>query len=363
MYDLSDYSYDLPGSLIAQTPWEHRSLARLMHLDRTRSAISHRRFLDLADLLHPGDLLVVNDTRVVPARLLGRKPTGGRVEVLIIDYAAGMKHLAETGRFQCDCLIRASRRPEPGTVLDLGRDIKATVVSHRDRISVVWFDGGNDFLSRLKKSGKMPLPPYIKRDQNPEQGAGTPGQTDEQKDRQDYQTVYAKTEGAVAAPTAGLHFTEELLAALSARGVDLARITLHVGYGTFVPVRVTDIRDHQIHSESYRVSARTAEKINQARSGGRRIVAVGTTAVRTLEFCAGDDGRVEAGRGRCDLFIYPGYRFKCVDAMITNFHLPESTLLMLISAFYGRERILDAYKVAVAEQYRFFSYGDAMFIE
>lgn len=363
MYNLSDYRYNLPESLIAQAPCEHRSLSRLMHLDRRSHDISHRRFLDLADLLRPGDLLVVNDTRVVPARLLGHKPTGGRVEVLIIDYAAGMKHLADRGRFQCDCLIRASRRPEPGTVLELGQDITATVIEHRDRISVVCFNGGNDFLFRLKKSGKMPLPPYIKRDQNPGQGEGVPVQMDEQKDRQDYQTVYATAEGAVAAPTAGLHFTEDLLAALSAKGVDVVRITLHVGYGTFVPVRVKDIRDHQIHSEYFIVDEQAAEKINRARGAGCRVIAVGTTAVRTLEFCTDPCGRVSAGQGRCDLFIYPGYRFKCVDAIITNFHLPESTLLMLISAFYDRERILDAYKVAVDEKYRFFSYGDAMFIE
>ena len=297
MYNLSDYHYNLPESLIAQAPCEHRSLSRLMHLDRRTHGISHRRFLDIADLLRPGDLLVVNDTRVVPARLLGHKPTGGRVEVLIIDYAAGMKHLADTGRFQCDCLIRASRRPEPGTVLDLGQDIKATVIEHRDRISVVSFDGGNDFLSRLKKAGKMPLPPYIKRDQNQGQGKGTPAQRDEQKDRQDYQTVYAKAEGAVAAPTAGLHFTKDLLATLSEKGVDVARITLHVGYGTFVPVRVKDIRDHQIHSEYFIVDEQTAEKINQARGAGRRVIAVGTTAVRTLEFCTDPGGRISAGPG------------------------------------------------------------------
>jgi S-adenosylmethionine:tRNA ribosyltransferase-isomerase len=363
MYKLSDYCYDLPESLIAQTPCEHRSLSRLMHLDRKTHTINHCRFFDIADMLRPGDLLVVNDTRVVPARLLGHKPTGGRVEVLIIDYAAGMKHLAKTGQFQCDCLIRASRRPEPGTVLNLGQDIKATVMEHRDRISVVCFDGGHNFLSQLKKAGKMPLPPYIKRNQNPGPGKGSLAQTDEQRDRQDYQTVYANAEGAVAAPTAGLHFTEELLATLSQKNVDIARITLHVGYGTFVPVRVKDIRDHQIHSEYFIVDDQTAQKINQAHSDGRRVVAVGTTSVRTLEFCTNDDGIISAGQGRCDLFIYPGYRFKCVDAMLTNFHLPESTLLMLISAFYDRERILDAYKIAVAEKYRFFSYGDAMFIE
>ncbi|WP_321495792.1 tRNA preQ1(34) S-adenosylmethionine ribosyltransferase-isomerase QueA [uncultured Desulfobacter sp.] len=367
MYNLSDYGYDLPESLIAQAPCEHRSLSRLMHLDRRTHGICHRRFLDITDLLRPGDLLVVNDTRVVPARLLGHKPTGGRVEVLIIDYAAGMKHLADTGLFQCDCLIRASRRPDPGTVLELGYNIRATVIEHRDRISVVCFDGGNDFLPRLKKAGKMPLPPYIKRNQDPDRKSDSQEQADaqryEQKDRLDYQTVYATAEGAVAAPTAGLHFTQDLLETLSARGVDVARITLHVGYGTFVPVRVRDIRDHQIHSEYFIIDEHTAERINQARADGRRIIAVGTTSVRTLEFCSDDSGRICAGQGRCDLFIYPGYRFKCVDAMITNFHLPESTLLMLISAFYDRQRILDAYKVAVAEKYRFFSYGDAMFIE
>ncbi|MCG8552627.1 MAG: tRNA preQ1(34) S-adenosylmethionine ribosyltransferase-isomerase QueA [Desulfobacterales bacterium] len=363
MYNLSDYAYDLPESLIAQTPCEHRSRSRLMHLERRNQGITHRRFLDIVDLLRPGDLLVVNDTRVVPARLLGHKPTGGRVEVLIIDYAAGMKHLAGTGQFQCDCLIRASRRPGPGTVLDLGQGIKATVIEHRDRISVVCFDGGAGFLSRLKKAGKMPLPPYIKRDQDSGQGGGPSAQTDEQQDRQNYQTVYANAEGAVAAPTAGLHFTKDLLATLSEKGVEVAKITLHVGYGTFVPVRVKDIRDHQIHSEYFIIDEQTATKINQTHGAGRRVIAVGTTSVRTLEFCTDDDGKIVAGQGRCDLFIYPGYRFKCVDAMITNFHLPESTLLMLISAFYDRERILDAYKVAVAEKYRFFSYGDAMFIE
>jgi len=363
MYNLSDYCYNLPDSLIAQTPCEHRSLSRLMHLERKTHGISHRRFFDVADLLRPGDLLVVNDTRVVPARLLGHKPTGGRVEVLIIDYAAGMKHLTDTGSFQCDCLIRASRRPEPGTVLDLGQGIKATVIEHRDRISVVSFDGGHNFLSQLKKAGKMPLPPYIKRNQNPGTGEGTSAHMNEHRDRHDYQTVYANAEGAVAAPTAGLHFTKDLLATLAEKGVDVARITLHVGYGTFVPVRVKDIRDHQIHSEYFIIDDQTAEKINQARSDGRRVIAVGTTSVRTLEFCTDDGGRISAGQGRCDLFIYPGYRFKCVDAMITNFHLPESTLLMLISAFYDRERILDAYNVAVVEKYRFFSYGDAMFIE
>ncbi len=359
MYQLSDYYYDLPEALIAQAPCAHRSESRLLHLQRATHEIFHHRFLDLEQLLHPRDLLVVNDTRVVPARLLGRKSTGGRVEVLIIDYAAGMKHLAESGTFQCDCLIRASRRPAPGTVLELDPGIRARVVAHRDRISEVAFEGEKTFLAQLKKGGKVPLPPYIKRSQ----ADGPMSEADEEKDRRSYQTVYANADGAVAAPTAGLHFTEALLSKLGAKGVEVARITLHVGYGTFVPVKVADIRDHQIHSEYFIVSDRTAQQINQAREQERRIIAVGTTSVRTLEYCADDHGRITPGQGRCDLFIYPGYRFKCVDAMITNFHLPESTLLMLISAFYDREKILEAYRTAVAEKYRFFSYGDAMFIE
>ena len=359
MYKLLDYNYELPEALIAQVPCANRTGARLMHLNRSSHKISHKKFFDLEQLLGPGDLLVVNDTRVVPARLLGRKPTGGQVEVLIIDYAAGMAHLAQTGIFQCDCLIKASRRPAPGTVLELEPGIRAKVMAHRDRISEVAFEGKENFLSQLRKGGRVPLPPYIKRPQE----TGDMMSADENGDKDNYQTVYANADGAVAAPTAGLHFTEDFLAKLNDRGVEVARITLHVGYGTFVPVRVEDIRDHQIHSEYFIVGDKAAAQINQAREKNRRVVAVGTTSVRTLEFCADDHGMVTPGQGRCDLFIYPGYRFKCVDAMITNFHLPKSTLLMLISAFYDREKILGAYRTAVAEKYRFFSYGDAMFIE
>jgi S-adenosylmethionine:tRNA ribosyltransferase-isomerase len=355
MYSIKDYDYHLPESLIAQVPCEERSASRLLRIRRNSHKLSHHQFFELENFLRPNDLLVVNNTKVIPARLMGKKETGGRVEVLIIDYAAGMKHLAEFGRFQCDCLIRASKRPKPGAMLLMDGGIKAEVISHRDRVSMVAFDGGSSFGDRLKASGQIPLPPYIKRT-DPQGLAGN-------KDKRDYQTVYARTEGAVAAPTAGLHFTRELMDKIQAKGAGLAQITLHVGYGTFVPVRVEDIRDHEIHSEFFTVSETAAQKINQAKENGGRVIAVGTTSVRTLEFLADEKGRVKPGTGQCNLFIYPGYGFTCVDAMVTNFHLPKSTLLMLISAFYDRENILDAYKIAVDEKYRFFSYGDAMFIE
>ena len=354
MYRLSDYDYHLPEGQIAQAPCEGRSGSRLMRIDRESRMLSHHRFFDLEQFLNPGDLLVVNNTRVIPARLMGTKETGGRVEVLIIDYAGGMRHLQETGLFQCDCLIRASRRPKPGSELILGKGIRARVVSHEGRVSCVAFPDGEAFTRELKENGQIPLPPYIRRDGDPDR---------EKQDRKDYQTVYARDEGAVAAPTAGLHFTQELLGRLADKGVARAELTLHVGYGTFVPVRVKDIRDHQIHSEYFTVSEAAAEQINRTKREGGRIVAVGTTSVRTLEFLSDDKGEIQPGTGQCNLYIYPGYTFKCVDAMVTNFHLPKSTLLMLISAFYDRERILAAYKTAVEEGYRFFSYGDAMLIQ
>ncbi len=355
MYLLSDYDYDLPEDQIAQVPCKERTASRLLRLDRQTHDVSHHHFFDLERFLNPGDLLVVNNTRVIPARLMGTKKTGGRVEVLIIDYAGGMRHLKDKGIFQCECLIRASRRPAPGSELILGNGIRAQVISHEERISLVAFPDGDAFARELRDQGQIPLPPYIRR-------AGDDPERDLQ-DKADYQTVYARDEGAVAAPTAGLHFTKDLLERLAAKDVERAEITLHVGYGTFVPVRVEDIRDHEIHSEYFTVTEESAAKINQTRKAGGRIVAVGTTSVRTLEFLADDEGFIRPGTGQCNLYIYPGYRFKCVDAMITNFHLPKSTLLMLISAFYDRERILSAYKTAVAENYRFFSYGDAMLIE
>jgi len=356
-YRLSDYDYDLPKEKIAQKPCENRSESRLLHLNRKSESMGHHQFKDIAGLLKSDDLLVINNTRVVPARLSGRKESGGKVEVLIIDYAAGMKNLEETGFFKCDCLVKASKNPKKGAKLFLGDEgeakIEASVEAVKGFVSEIKFLNGDKFLSFLKRFGKIPLPPYIKRD---DLSSG-------KSDREDYQTVYATKEGAVAAPTAGLHFTKALMDDLEKKGIEFATITLHVGYGTFVPVRVDDIRDHQIHSEYFSLSKENADKINKARQQNRRIVAVGTTSVRTLEFLSDEKGLVAPQAGMCDLFIYPGYTFKCVDAMITNFHLPESTLLMLVSAFYTRKKILEAYKKAIKKDYRFFSYGDAMLIE
>ncbi|OQY52373.1 MAG: tRNA preQ1(34) S-adenosylmethionine ribosyltransferase-isomerase QueA [Desulfobacteraceae bacterium 4572_89] len=354
MYKLSDYDYELPERHIAQVPCNDRSGSKLLHIHREKNVFSHHLFRNLTELLTPGDLLVVNNTRVIPARLLGKKSTGGRVEVLVIDYSRGMQKLEETGFFQCDCLIKASKSPKQGAILDLGNNINAEVVQVKDYITEVRFQGGSKFVDFLKNSGQIPLPPYIKRAEDMNLA---------EKDRETYQTVYAAEEGAVAAPTAGLHFTESLMSDLGAKGVEFANITLHVGYGTFVPVRVEDIREHQIHSEFFSMSQEAAQKINQAKKENRRVIAVGTTSVRTLEFLAEENGCVTHGTGTCDLFIYPGYAFKCVDAMITNFHLPQSTLLMLVSAFYERAKMLEAYETAIKEDYRFFSYGDAMLIE
>ncbi|MFA5907050.1 MAG: tRNA preQ1(34) S-adenosylmethionine ribosyltransferase-isomerase QueA [Desulfobacula sp.] len=353
MFHLSDYSYDLPAEKIAQVPCKNRSGSKLLHVQRDSGALTHHRFKDLATLLRKDDLLVINNTRVIPARLLGRKASGGKIEVLIIDYAAGMNHLEKTGFVQCDCLLKASRKPKKGSLIIFEAGVEAEVVEDKGSLSVVRFFCPNGFLEFLNRFGEIPLPPYIKREDN----ALTT------MDRTSYQTVYAAKEGAVAAPTAGLHFTEDLMAELDHRGIEFAPLTLHVGYGTFVPVKTQDIRDHQIHSEYFSVTREAADKINAARQAQRRIMAVGTTSVRVLEFISDDQGRVRAGTGMCNLFIYPGYRFKCTDALITNFHLPESSLLMLVSAFYDREKILAAYEEAVQKDYRFFSYGDAMFIE
>jgi len=353
MFLLSDYAYDLPKEKIAQTPCKNRSESRLLHLNRQSDTICHHQFKDITALLKKDDLLVINNTKVIPARLLGKKETGGRVEVLIVDYATGMKNLEETGFFTCDCLIKASKSPKEGARLLLENEVEARVEAVKGGISEIKFLNGKAFSDFLQRSGKIPLPPYIKRDEV----------TFGRNDREDYQTVYASKKGAVAAPTAGLHFTKPLMEELQNKGIEFAQITLHVGYGTFVPVKVTDIRDHQIHSEYFSLSKKAADKINRARRQNRRVVAVGTTSVRTLEFLSDKNGRVAASTGMCDLFIYPGYVFKCVDAMITNFHLSESTLLMLVSAFYDREKILDAYQEAIKKDYRFFSYGDAMLIE
>ena len=343
MYALADYHYDLPEGLIAQRPMGQRDQSRLMCLERSSGQFRHGRFGDLVDLLRPGDLLVLNNTRVIPGRLLGRKESGGKVEALILDYAQGVR------KGTVECMIKASKRPSPGSRLIFEQGLEARVLSVNPRTCHLEFSGPTALEEALDAIGHMPLPTYIQR-------------SDDTRDRGAYQTVYARHKGAIAAPTAGLHFTLEMLDRLSRKGVALGFVTLHVGYGTFVPVRVDDIRRHEMHAEWFSLEAETAIAVNKAKGGGGRVVAVGTTCVRTLEFCAAEDGRVAPQTGMCDLFIYPGYRFKAVDAMLTNFHLPQSTLLMLISAFAGRTTVLRAYAEAVREKYRFFSYGDAMLI-
>lgn len=352
MFSLNDYYYELPESLIAQQPAAQRENSRLLVLDRRSGKIAHRHFTDIRTLLLPGDVLVINNTSVVPARLLGRKKTGGRVELLIIDYADSILRENPRGKRQVQCLIKAAKRPTPGTLIEFDPFLLAEVIAFDEGIFTVEFSFEGDFETLLYRIGRIPLPHYIKRDET--------GNLPE--DIRNYQTVYASEKGAAAAPTAGLHFSESLLREMADQGVHIAPITLHVGYGTFVPVRVTDIREHRMHAETYIIPAETAEIINQAKSDGNRVVAVGTTSVRTLEYAADDQGQIRAGKGRSDLFIYPGYRFAVIDAVITNFHLPQSTLLMLVSAFAGRENVVAAYNEAVREQYRFFSYGDAMFI-
>lgn len=353
MFHLSDYTYGLPAEKIAQMPCKSRSESKLLQIRRDSGVLTHHRFKDISDLLRKDDLLVINNTRVIPARLMGQKASGGKIEILIIDYAAGMNHLEQTGFFQCDCLLKASRKPKKGGRIIFETGVEAEVVENKESMSVVRFFCPRGFPYFLQSCGEIPLPPYIKREDRSLAAM----------DKTSYQTVYAAEEGAVAAPTAGLHFTEELMARLKEQGIEFVPLTLHVGYGTFVPVKTQDIRDHQIHSEYFSISQETADQINAARQDRRRIVAVGTTSVRVLEFISDDQGRVRAGSGMCNLFIYPGYRFKCTDALITNFHLPESSLLMLVSAFYDRKKILAAYEEAVQKDYRFFSYGDAMFIE
>jgi S-adenosylmethionine:tRNA ribosyltransferase-isomerase len=343
VYALTDYHYDLPEGLIAQRPMTQRDQSRLMCLERSSGRFSHGRFGDLVDLLRPGDLLVLNNTRVIPGRLLGRKESGGKVEALILDYAQGVR------KGIVECMVKASKRPSPGSRLIFEQGLEARVHSVNSRTCHLEFSGPAALEEALDAIGHVPLPPYIQR-------------SDDALDRGTYQTVYARHKGAVAAPTAGLHFTLEMLDRLSRKGVALGFVTLHVGYGTFVPVRVDDIRRHEMHAEWFSLEAGTATAVNNAKDGGGRVVAVGTTCVRTLEFCAAEDGKVAPQSGMCDLFIYPGYRFKAVDAMLTNFHLPQSTLLMLVSAFAGRTVVLGAYAEAVRENYRFFSYGDAMFI-
>jgi S-adenosylmethionine:tRNA ribosyltransferase-isomerase len=353
MYSINDYDYQLPEELIAQTPVEQRDRSNLLHLSRPTGALSHHCFNEIGDFFQPGDVLVINNTAVVPARLEGRKETGGRVEILISDYSAGLRSFRNNGDFICQCMLKSSKRPVPGMRLYFQEDLTAEVLGSSNGTHRLRFSTGDDFEKVLDRIGKVPLPPYIKRKSKNENSCD---------DRSSYQTVYAKSKGAIAAPTAGLHFTENLLAELHAGGVKTVPLTLHVGIGTFLPVRSDDIRKHTMHSEQFTISHQAADIINEARAGGKRVIAVGTTSVRTLEYASDGNGTLAAGSGNCDLYIYPGYRFKVVDAVITNFHLPQSTLLMLVSAFAGRRKVLNAYQEAINRKYRFYSYGDAMLI-
>ena len=336
--NVSEFNYDLPEELIAQTPVEPRDTSRLLTLDRQTGATKQGTFRDIFADVRPADVWVFNNTRVIPARLYGKRPTGGRVEVLL---------LHPLGEDRWEVLVRPGKKALLGTALTFDAGVTATVEDRTDfggRVLKFTYDG--DFYERLDEIGEMPLPPYIH---------------ERLQDRERYQTVYSKTPGSAAAPTAGLHFTPEVLEEIAARGATVCYVTLDVGLGTFRPVSVTQIEAHHMHSETYNVSEETARLINEAKRAGRRIVAVGTTSVRTLE-AAGQSGVVKAGSGATELFIYPGYEFKIVDAMVTNFHLPQSTLLMMISAFAGKDHVLAAYREAVAAKYRFFSFGDAMWI-
>ncbi len=354
MFRLSDYNYNLPEQLIAQVPVKKRDQSRLMTVDRETGAWHHSQFQQVCDEFRSGDVLVINNTKVMPVRLFGKKASGGKVELLILEYADLADTRSGPGKQSARCLIKASKQCRAGTMLYFINGLSAKVHSFEDGVYTVDFSSGSGLEEALDQSGFMPLPPYIKR---------TPDRPPPCDDRQAYQTVYASEKGAIAAPTAGLHFTRDLLSAIADKGVDIAEITLHVGYGTFLPVRVTDIRDHRMHTEIYHIPEQAADSVNLARNEGRRVIAVGTTSVRTLEYAARENGIIQPGSGACDLFIYPGFQFSIVDAMITNFHLPESTLLMLVSAFAGRKRMLKAYQEAVRQEYRFFSYGDAMMIK
>jgi S-adenosylmethionine:tRNA ribosyltransferase-isomerase len=344
----SDFDYELPPERIAQQPLARRDEARLMVLRRSEAAIEHRAVRDLPDLLAPGDLLVLNDTRVVPCRVFGRKPdTGGRVEFLFLE---------ETGPGTWRALLHASRRPAPGARIPLGSGAAAAEILEDggDGSVLVRVTCDGAFAGFLEREGRTPLPPYIRRD-------GTAGDAGG-PDRERYQTVYARRPGAVAAPTAGLHFTPELLERLGARGIGRTTITLHVGPGTFRPVKAERVEEHRMDAERFEVPAGAADAISRTRAAGGRVVAVGSTSVRALESAADGAGLVRPGAGRTDLFIRPPHRFRAVDAMLTNFHLPRSTLLMMVSALASRERVLAAYAEAVRAGYRFFSYGDAMLI-
>ena len=337
----SDFNYELPKELIAQTPLEKRDTSRLMTLDRKTGAWEHHHFYELPDFLEPGDCLILNNSRVLPARLLGQRiPGGGACEVLL---------LIDRGEKTWECLVRPGRHMREGTKLSFGNGELTAEVTEvlLDGNRLVRFDYEGIFLEVLERLGKMPLPPYIK---------------EELQDQERYQTVYSKVPGSAAAPTAGLHFTPELLETIRQKGVNIGYVTLHVGLGTFRPVKEEEITEHEMHSEFCILPPETARLINETKAGGRRCICVGTTSCRTLESWAAEDGRMEPKAGWTSIYIYPGYRFKVMDGLVTNFHLPESTLIMLVSAFAGREHVLAAYEEAVREKYRFFSFGDAMFL-
>jgi S-adenosylmethionine:tRNA ribosyltransferase-isomerase len=340
---LSDFDYELPKELIAKFPVEPRDSSRLMVLYKNSGKIEHRIFREIVEYLKEGDVLVINDTKVIPARLFGKLPTGGKVEILLV---------RQVEPSIWEVMAKPARKLKEGKEVIFDEELKAEVVEYvgeGKRLLKFILEGNKDFMEKLEEIGHIPLPPYIEREENP-------------LDRVKYQTVFAKEVGAVAAPTAGLHFTERLLEELRNKGVIIKNITLHVGPGTFKPVKVENIEEHKMDYETYFVPEDTANEINKAKEEGRRVIAVGTTVVRTLESAVDENGKVIAGEDSTNLFIYPGFKFKVIDALITNFHLPRSTLLMLVSAFAGRERTLDAYKEAVSKGYRFYSYGDAMFI-
>ena len=340
---LTDFDYHLPPELIAQEPAHRRDASRLMTLDRSAGAFGESVFSEIPRLFSPGDLLVLNDTRVIPARLLGKKDSGGKVELFLVRRTPGAGELWH-------CLVKASKPPRPGTTVLFPGGMTARIEGRGEGDSwLAAFAPSDRFSEWLERFGAVPLPPYIRR-------------KPEESDRERYQTVFARSEGAVAAPTAGLHFTPELLDALRLRGVTVANLTLHVGLGTFLPVRSEELSDHRMHREQYCIPAETAELIRKTKQQGGRIVALGTTTTRALEHAAREGTGVRGGEGEADIFITPGYRFKVVDALITNFHLTRSTLLMLVAAFAGRELLFDAYREAVSRGFRFYSYGDAMFI-
>ncbi len=348
---LDDYNYNLPEELIAQSPLEKRDSSRLMVIDRGSKTIEHTFFSELPGYLEKGDLIVANNTRVIPARLYAKKQTGGSVEIFLLNPF----NMNGSGHQVWECLVKSHKKIKPQTRLSLSKELHADLIENSgEGIWKVCFNCNGDFFNKIKQTGKTPLPPYIKR-QGQDKGV-------EEKDRLCYQTIYAEHDGAVAAPTAGLHFTPEIFEILNQKGVETSFITLHIGYGTFQPIRQTRVEKHRMHQEYYSITEKTAEKINSTIKKGNNVIAVGTTATRTIETVSRCSGRLFPAEGYTDLFIKPGFCFKATNSMITNFHLPKSSLLLLVAAFAGRDFILRAYREAIEKRYRFYSYGDAMLI-